>query len=110
MLNASLRHARCHHNDGKCQFHRHQTTYRILKDSIYGVSRPAIRQLARRGGVKRMSGFKYKETRGVLRAYLRNIIQDAITYTVHARRNTMTVADVVYALEHQGQTVYGFGI
>ncbi|XP_010695595.1 histone H4-like [Beta vulgaris subsp. vulgaris] len=70
---------------------------------------PAIRRLARRGGVKRISGLLYEETRGVLKIFLENIICDAVTYTEHARRKTVTVMDVVYALKRQGRTLYGFG-
>ena len=38
-----------------------------------------------------------------------NIIRDAITYTEHARRKTVTTMDVVHALKRQGCTLYGFG-
>jgi len=31
------------------------------------------------------------------------------TYTVHAKRKTVTALDVVYALKRQGRTLYGFG-
>jgi histone H3/H4 len=37
------------------------------------------------------------------------IIRDAVTYTEHARRKTVTAMDVVYALKRQGRTLYGFG-
>jgi histone H4 len=33
----------------------------------------AIRRLARRGGVKRISGLIYEETRGVLKIFLENV-------------------------------------
>ena len=83
---------------------------KVLRDSIYGVTKPAIRRLARRGGVKRISGLIYEETRGVLIKFLENIIRDAVVYTTHAKRRTVSVADIVYALKRQGKTVYGFGI
>ena len=67
------------------------------------------RRLARRGGVKRISGLIYEETRGVLKVFLENVIRDAVTYTEHARRKTVTALDVVYALKRQGRTLYGFG-
>ncbi|KAJ0083431.1 hypothetical protein Patl1_30824 [Pistacia atlantica] len=68
-----------------------------------GKGEPAIRRLARRGGVKRISGLIYEETRGVLKIFLENVIRDAVTYTEHARRKTVTAMDVVYALKRQGQ-------
>ena len=74
-----------------------------------GITKPAIRRLARRGGVKRISGLIYEETRGVLKVFLENVIRDAVTYTEHARRKTVTAFDVVYALKRQGRTLYGFG-
>ena len=47
-----------------------------------------VRRLARRGGVKRISGLIYEETRGVLKVFLENVIRDSVTYTEHARRKT----------------------
>ena len=42
-------------------------------------------------------------------AILENVIRDAVTYTEHAKRKTVTAMDVVYALKRQGRTLYGFG-
>ncbi|KAJ7313081.1 hypothetical protein JRQ81_004349 [Phrynocephalus forsythii] len=84
-------------------------TGKVLRDNIQGITKPAIRRLARRGGVKRISGLIYEETRGVLKVFLENVIRDAVTYTEHAKRKTVTAMDVVYALKRQGRTLYGFG-
>merc|ERR1719239_1015937 len=81
----------------------------VAWDNIQGITKPAIRRLARRGGVKRISGLIYEETRGVLKVFLENVIRDAVTYTEHAKRKTVTAMDVVYALKRQGRTLYGFG-
>mmetsp|Transcript_16101 Transcript_16101/g.37678 ORF Transcript_16101/g.37678 Transcript_16101/m.37678 type:complete len:123 (-) Transcript_16101:258-626(-) len=83
---------------------------KVLRDNIAGITKPAIRRLARRGGVKRISGLIYEETRGVLKTFLENVLRDSITYTEHARRKTVTALDIVYALKRQGRTIYGFGI
>ena len=91
---------------GKGGAKRHK---KVLRDNIQGITKPAIRRLARRGGVKRISGLIYEETRGVLKVFLENVIRDAVTYTEHARRKTVTAMDVVYALKRQGRTLYGFG-
>ena len=64
-----------------------------------GVTKPAIRRLARRGGVKRISSLVYDETRLVLRSFLQSVIKDSIAYTEHAKRKTVTALDVVYALK-----------
>ena len=91
---------------GKGGAKRHR---KVLRDNIQGITKPAIRRLARRGGVKRISGLIYEETRGVLKVFLEHVIRDAVTYTEHARRKTVTAMDVVYALKRQGKTLYGFG-
>lgn len=77
-------------------------------EAIQGVTKPAIRRLARRGGVKRISGLVYEETRGVLKIFLEKVIRDSITYMEHARRKTLSAKDVVFALKRQGKTIYGF--
>ena len=79
---------------GKGGAKRHR---KVLRDNIQGITKPAIRRLARRGGVKRISGLIYEKTRGVLKVFLENVIRDAVTYTEHAKRKTVTAFDVVYA-------------
>ena len=91
---------------GKGGAKRHK---KVLRDNIQGITKPAIRRLARRGGVKRVSGLIYEETRGVLKVFLENVIRDTVTYTEHSRRKTVTAQDVVFALKLQGRTLYGFG-
>lgn len=81
---------------------------KVFRDSIQGITKPAIRRLARRGGVKRISAAIYEETRGALRQYLESIIKDSYSYCEHARRKTVTVMDVIYALKRNGYTLYGF--
>ncbi|XP_069054534.1 histone H4-like [Lepisosteus oculatus] len=80
---------------GKGGAKRHR---KVLRDNIQGITKPTIRRLARRGGVKRISGLNYEETRRVLKVFLEN-----------AKRKTVTAMDVVYALKRQGRTLYGFG-
>ena len=91
---------------GKGGAKRHR---KILRDNIQGITKPAIRRLARRGGVKRISGLIYEETRGVLKSFLEGVIRDTVTYTEHANRKTVTSMDVVHALKRRGRTLYGFG-
>ena len=92
---------------GTGQNYRHSK--KSLKETILGITKPAIRRLARRGGVKRISGLIYEETRNVLRSFLENVVRDSVTYTEHAKRKTVTALDVVHALKRQGRTLYGFG-
>ena len=91
---------------GKMMARRHG---RGVKDPMLGVTKPAIRRLCRRSGVKRINGLVYEETRGNCKAWLENVIRDAITYAEHARRKTVTAMDIVYSLKRQGQKLYGFG-
>ncbi|ODM86751.1 Histone H4 [Orchesella cincta] len=89
---------------GKGGAKRHR---KVLRDNIQGITKPAIRRLARRGESS-VSGLIYEETRGV-ESVPENVIRDAVTYTEHAKRKTVTAMDVVYALKRQGRTLYGFG-
>lgn len=82
---------------------------KLVKDNILGITKPAIRRLARRGGVKRISGLIYSETRGFIKLFLENVVKDAVTYTEHSKRKTVTAMDVVHALKRQGRILYGFG-
>lgn len=91
---------------GKGGYKRHR---KVLRDNIQGVTNGAIRRLARRGGVKRLSGLVYEETRNVLVEFLNNVIRDTIEYTQYARRKTIQVMDVVFALKRRGMPIYGFG-
>ena len=74
----------------------------------HGLSDAAIRRLARRGGVMRMSGLVYEETRKTLKSFLTDVILDASVYTEFGGRKTMTAMDVVYALRRKDITTHGF--
>ena len=81
----------------------------VPRNNIKRITKPAIRRLARRGGVKRISGMMYEETRTALRTFLTHLVHDSVTYTEHANRKTVNAMDVVQALKRQGKTLYGFG-
>lgn len=87
------------------------TRYRrvIRTDNIARISKASLRRLARRGGVLRLSNTVYPVIRGTLYKFLQQIIQTAVIYTSHARRKTVTVYDIIYALKHEGRTLFGFG-
>ncbi|KAH0712781.1 hypothetical protein KY289_008740 [Solanum tuberosum] len=59
-----------------------------------------------KGGAKRQR----KETRGVLKIFLENVVRDVVTYTEHARRKTLMAMDIFYALKRQGRTLYGLEV
>ncbi|KAI1339521.1 putative histone H4 [Xylariaceae sp. FL0016] len=98
---------------GKGGIKRHR---KILRDNIQGITKPAIRRLARRGGVKRISGNIYEEIRGALkkkltavryknnqrarpashlsRLTLAQILYDCVTYCDYRSAKTITINDV----------------
>ncbi|KAK0715640.1 histone-fold-containing protein [Lasiosphaeris hirsuta] len=90
---------------GKLGAKRHR---KIIKDCIRGITKPAIRRLARRGGVKRISAGIYDEIRGALKARLGTILRDCVTYTEYRNAKTVTVNDVIFALRRIGKPIYGF--
>ena len=81
---------------------------RVLKNSIHRIAKAAFCRMARRGGMERMSGNVFEESRGVLKIFLEHVIKDAIIYTTYCNRKTVTAMDVVYALKCHGRTLYGF--
>ncbi|KAE8215989.1 hypothetical protein CF319_g8963 [Tilletia indica] len=79
------------------------TTSRALQSQAYVASHVA-------GGVKRISAGVYDEARSVVHGFLTRLIADSIAYSDHAKRNTITSLDVIYALKRQGRTLYGYGV
>ena len=71
-------------------------------DGSSALSRPALRRLARRAGVKRINAGIYDEAPTAMRSWLGKIIRDAVTLTEHSRRFTVTINDVLMALKRNG--------
>lgn len=94
---------------GKLAFKRHRGERKVYRNTVQGVTKGDIRRLARRGGIKRLSGLCYEEVRGTLVIFLKHVVEDAVIYMEHAGHRTVTVMDVVHALKRQGRTLYGFG-
>jgi hypothetical protein len=57
---------------GKGIAHRHARR-RVRKDNIQGITKGDLRRLARRGGVKRMSGSVYTQARVYLKEFLTEV-------------------------------------
>ena len=88
----------------------HASRARVYRDNIFGAaSKPALRRLARRGGVKRMNGIIYEDARKALKTFMEDVVRDSVTFCDHAKRRTVTALDVVHALKRRGKTLYGFG-
>jgi len=79
-----------------------KTHRKALRYNIESITKPAIRHLSRRGGVKHINNLIYEDTRGVLKNFLENVIRDVVTYTEHDRRKDLTTIDVLYLVKRQG--------
>ncbi|KAH6659614.1 histone-fold-containing protein [Truncatella angustata] len=90
---------------GKTGAKRHR---KVLRDNIQGITKGSIRRLARRGGVKRISGTIYDEVRSVLKTFLEGVLKDCVTYCEYRRAKTVTTTDVLHALRRLGRPIYGF--
>lgn len=93
---------------GKTAGKRHQGQKR-LSGNIAGITNPALRRIARRGGVKRLSGEVYEEARNQLQQFLTTVINDTVIYTKHGSRKTVTSDDVSHSLARNNFAMYGCG-
>lgn len=74
------------------------------------ISKPALRRLARRGGIKRISTEAFETARGCVHEMLTDVIRDAIALTENSRLKTVTLSAVLYALKRNNRTLLtGFG-
>ena len=80
------------------------------EDSFFvsGISNGAIKRLARRGGIKRISSDCYHEMRSIYLRFLDRLVNDAYSYSECAKRKTIFPIDVIYALKRQGRNLYGY--
>lgn len=92
---------------GKIGIKRFKINKKTGEDLFLEITKPAIRRLARRGGVKRLSQDIYAETRDRLKNFLEDVIRDTIVYTEHGKRKTVTTMDVVYGLKRNNIQLYG---
>jgi histone H3 len=74
----------------------------VIRDSIQGITKPAIQRLFKIAGVVRIKGLVYEEVRGILRVYLENIINDSVASMEYDRRVTLYRQDLEAALKIDG--------
>jgi len=72
---------------------------KMLRDNIQGLTKPAIKRVARQAGVLRLDGEIYAEIRGVIKVQLEDIIRASLTFTEHGRRITVSTKDVLSGIE-----------
>lgn len=81
----------------------------IFKLPFTGITKPAIKRLARRAGITRISGLVYPEIRNCLQVFLQIIMEKAVLYCEHSNRKTIMATDVVEAVRLNGRKLYGYG-
>lgn len=77
------------------------------RDTIQGITKPALQRLARKAGAKRVSGMLYEELRGVLKVYLDNLVQAAVVSMTHDDRKSLHKKDAELALKKAGKAYGG---
>ena len=89
-------------NDNKKKGRRKMS---ISNHPIMGISRPAIRRLGKKGGVSQMASTVCDDVREAIMEHIETVLKDALLYSEHANRKTVTMADVSYALKRQGRNM-----
>ena len=69
------------------------------------LKRPALKRLARRAGIKRLSGETYAAARQITSQFVKRVVNDALLMTKHAGRKTVTSQDVLFALKQLNHPV-----
>ena len=87
--------------------HTARTSHKEVSTGL--ITNGAIRRLARRGGVKRISMATHAHVRDYIDDFLGQVVRDSLTYTQHRKAMTITAMDVVYALKKNGRVIYGYG-
>jgi histone H3/H4 len=81
---------------------------KVIRDSIQGITRNDIMRLARRAGVKRVSGLVYEEIRGLMMEFLVEIVKELSIILEHNKQNTVSARYAVDVLKNRGVRLYGF--
>jgi len=72
---------------------------KVYRNNIQSITKPGITRLARQAGVVGMDGGNYDDIRGILKAYLEQVIRDSVIYTENDRRKKVMVRDVINGIE-----------
>ncbi|KIW21342.1 hypothetical protein PV08_01922 [Exophiala spinifera] len=97
---------------------RHRPNVRKA-DAIHGITKPSIRRLARRGGVRRIQSTIYDDARMALKDHLTEVIRKVVILmggpdnerkhgVPVTQKKTVTTNHVIYALKQMGRPLYGF--
>lgn len=80
---------------------------KVFRDNLKGVTKPALRRLARRGGVKRISAGVYEDARALVRTFIESVVYYSLLYKSSHGRKTIGLKDVVFALKRRGSAFIG---
>jgi histone H3 len=73
---------------------------KVLRDNIQGFTKNDVNHLARKAGIKSLSGLMVEEMRGILLVFLKVLLDKAIMVTVHERKQTLEPEHVHLALKY----------
>jgi len=82
---------------------------KILRDTIQGITGPAIARICQTAGIKRISRLVYEEFRGVMKSFVETTLKNALVFCEHSRRKTLQEGDLDAALQVSGKYL-GAGI
>ena len=71
---------------------------KILRDNVQGLTKPAIRRLCHKAGIKRIDGHIYEEIRGIAKIRMEEIIKDAINLTEHQKKKVVGDDEMLAAI------------
>lgn len=79
---------------------------KIIKDSIFGITKPGLQRLMYRAGVKYISGIIYEESRFIIKQFLEKILYNTIILAERKNHTTVTYEDGVEALKFLNISIY----
>ncbi|KAH6607563.1 hypothetical protein Trco_003876 [Trichoderma cornu-damae] len=87
---------------------RAEPRWEMPSENVLGIKKPALRRLARRGGIDKITEEVFQEARDAMTDYVKEVMKD-IVESVEARgANIVTMDDVKYGIDRRGQTSIGF--
>lgn len=68
---------------------------KVHREVLQGITKPSLRRLARRAGVKRIEGGVYEELRKILKERMIDIITDSLEFTLYRRGKLVLLDDII---------------
>lgn len=76
----------------------------VYRDNIQGLTKPAFERIARKAGVKSMTGLMTEELRGITKVEMENILRVANNVRGHRRAKTISADDIAYGIDQEHDT------